>query len=458
MAVKNLFLAILNTSTQHTSPTAKCLQSHRVAMDVLDELSTATQNVSPRGSLAYLLRHDEVLKVVNEFIGLTAETSCRLNCDATEICPIAFAEAQRQLAFSICSFLLEVLLHAAADRSPPDMGVSIRLLRKQQALALFTGSKHEPVPHEPTPSAQRLSLLKQVSTSNDANITTIHWRERLAAELFRESTQKNEAIIRHFEGICRDLDERCQHAEAPWREEQSRTAALTVQLDQAQSVIAQLQSEAVDQGTRLDDVEAERQRLDELTSDLTAQMRSSDEEERQAKERLEEALGGLEARLVSATDNSRTRDLEHVALLALKDEMAEALQARLQSSEELLEHVRSELDDANRAKSMALQQMKDTESSLLDQARDAEEQQTIMAKQQEEMIRLEEVEQQLRQDLRMVETEVRRHRSCLSDGLPVLISVNRWRRQAARTRCFGPNLTRTTNVGDDALPICKRLR
>ena len=415
MAVKDLFLAILNTSTQHTSPTAKCLQSHRFAMDVLHELSTATQNVPPRVSLAHLLRYDEVLKVVNAFIDFTPEDLSHLNCDASEVCPIVFSEAQRQLAFSICSFLLEVLLYAAADESPPDTSVVIRLLQKQRALALFAGPKHEPVRHQPTPGAQHLSPLEQASTPNDAEVT-VHWRARLAAELYRESAQKDEAIIRHFEGICRDLDERCQHAEAPWREELSRTAALTEQLDQAQSLIARLQSEAVDRGTRLDDAEAERRRLDELASDMTARMRSSDGERQRTIERLEEELCSLQARLVSATDNNKARELEHVALLALKDEMAEALQARLRSSDELLEHVRNELDSANGEKSMALRQMKDMESSLLDRARNAEEQQTTITKQQEGTIRLEEAVQQLRQHLQTVETEVRRRRSCLSDG------------------------------------------
>lgn len=240
------------------------------------------------------------------------------------VCPAEYINLQIRLHQKLGFLLLSPMLCGGACGG--DLGSILNtLLEKQTALSSFTTGCMAPITSKPGAQTDKLCLFEAESTPQIASISH-GWRDALKREISRDATCRNESITRMIGEIFRDLESRCNEAERPLRDEQSRSSDLQSRLENTEKRAAEFESQL---HARMVDSET-------MVTQIEDQTKANDKRLREIQTELDHTCQNLK-RAISDTERAKTsardRDLEHLAVIAGKDDAFEEQTEKLVGSE-----------------------------------------------------------------------------------------------------------------------------
>jgi len=278
-------------------------------------------------------------------------------------CLSTCTEAQIRLHQRLCVLLLRCPMHSPEDGQGFQLSTLDALLEKQTRLAVPTAQCAKHCFRRKVADGSRVSLFEAGSTP-EAKSVSHGWREKLVKEMSRDANYRYGSIIRMVGDICRDLELRCDEAERPFREEQSKALDLQARLDTAHQKIIELEAAIQDRSNSHSDIEKENTRLLEQSrlgegrlQDLSASLDALYQEIDQAKS---EAARAADA----ASESARQQDLAYLATLTGKDEIYEEQTARMALIEARANDLERELDQMRRENTVHIRTLQDKDRAI----------------------------------------------------------------------------------------------
>ena len=242
--------------------------------------------------------------------------------EAFEICPQACAEALYKLHQDLTTMLLSTALYVSGLETSVQCPSTL-LLQKQVHLSNSCS------PHRNCRSrrlflgkASRASLFEARGTPRVDSISH-DWRTEIVDELSREAGCRYESLVRMVGDICRDLELRCNEAERPLREEQSRSQDLRGHLEAAQRRVTELEGQARDREHELISLNNERPQLSDQTATHKECLKGLEATLDNIRQELDQAKLDADIAVQTAIENARQRDLAYLATLAGIDQVFE---------------------------------------------------------------------------------------------------------------------------------------
>ena len=245
-----------------------------------------------------------------------------------EVCPEACAEALYRLHQDLTVMLLSTALYASGVETSVQCHFRL-LLQKQIQLSAFQ-SRHENCRSRKPflGEASRVSLFEARGTPR-ANSISHDWRTEIVDELSREAGCRYESLVRMVGDICRDLELRCNEAERPLREEQSRSQDLRAHLEVAQRKVIELEGQARDRGHEIISLKDERTELSEQIKTHKECLNGLEATLDNIRQEFDQAKLDADIAVQTAIENARQRDLAYLATLARKDQVFEEQSSKL---------------------------------------------------------------------------------------------------------------------------------
>lgn len=280
--------------------------------------------------------------------------------EATEICPRACAEALFKLHQDLTVMLLSTALYASGLKTSVQCPFRL-LLQKQVQLS------NSQLPYENCRSrrpfigeASRVSLFEARCTPR-VNSISHDWRTEIVDELSREADCRYESLVRMVGDICRDLELRCNEAERPLREEQSRTQDLQAHLEAAQRKVTELEGQVRDREHEIISLKSERIELSDQTKMHKECLKGLEATLDNIRQEFDQAKSDADIAVQTAIENARQRDLAYLATLAGKDQVFEEQSSKLAVSETQVNDLEYEIvqlkaEVASRSETMQAQQ------------------------------------------------------------------------------------------------------
>ncbi|KAL9127167.1 MAG: hypothetical protein Q9217_003900 [Psora testacea] len=264
-----------------------------------------------------------------------------------EVCPTVLVKYQEQLRQRLCRLFAKLMLHTPQHRDPAYLSIFDSLLERQTKTTemIEISCKHRISRHGQAPPTVNVSLFEANSTP-ETNSVSHAWKGNLIKQISRDADLRYESIVRMVGDVCRDLELRCDEAEGPLREEQTRSHNLQSRLDTSEARVQQLEAEIQDQRLVLKNTEDENERIckklqasegrvEELSTNVSYIKREYEHAENEA-ERVAEA----------AAQSSRERDVAYMATLRSKDEKYEQQSSELASANKRIIDLERELEQA----------------------------------------------------------------------------------------------------------------
>ncbi|KAJ9641493.1 hypothetical protein H2199_005463 [Coniosporium tulheliwenetii] len=273
-----------------------------------------------------------------------------------------------QLGLATCSLLLKSAVAAQAEGHVIALSTIWLLLDKQREFA----RQLSPCGHsiEGVKQAPKISLAQLEGTPN-VQADSHDWRARLAAEFQTEAKLHHEITVRTVDQICRDLEERCKNAEAPFREEQRKRKELQDQCDEISKHAADLEAQAVDQRLYLEALEKEKV---QIQADLSAVQSDNDdlsEEATELRRHLKEAHQQAERQLATSSAQHKKKELELRTTIAAKESSLEEQERIIrelakdkEATQDELQAVRQELDEFRGSHDLVSKKLSEVEHGL----------------------------------------------------------------------------------------------
>ncbi|KAI9769435.1 MAG: hypothetical protein M1840_004137 [Geoglossum simile] len=331
---------VLSTITRPDLSTAHVsrLKSCQAFLDGISE--TAEHSPIFRRRLISSLSTNELAEPLREFCGMSIpERQLASDCGMLKLCWSEFQESRRHLALSLCLLILKAALHSSHSS---DDGCGIRT---SLALSLLSRQKDFAIPVPQCPPAQRnrtgmdlppVAFLEQKSTPQV--IRASHdWKKRLAEGLLRDASQRHELIVNTVSEVCRDLEERCEDMERPLREEQAKLSSARARLDESDLRTAALEVEVSERELFIDGLEAEKQRLESQVSSIS-------QRSQELEHLLQQATDTVLDTKVAASDDIKEMELNHLAVVSVKDERISELDQKIQGMERELRRLGDEIE------------------------------------------------------------------------------------------------------------------
>lgn len=245
-----------------------------------------------------------------------------------EICPGACAEALYRLHQDLMVMLLSTALYASGVEK--SLQCRFKLLLQKQTQLSDSPSRHEDF-RSRRPflgEATRVSLFEARGTPR-ANSISHDWRTEIVDELSREAGCRYESLVRMVGDICRDLELRCNEAERPLREEQSRSQDLRAHLEVAQRKVMELEGQARDREHEIISLKDERTELSDQIKTHKECLNGLEATLDNIRQEFDQAKSDADIAVQTAIENARQRDLAYLATLAGKDQVFEEQSSKL---------------------------------------------------------------------------------------------------------------------------------
>ena len=252
--------------------------------------------------------------------------------ELTEICPRACAEALYRLHQDLTVMLLSTALHASGLETSRQCPFRL-LLQKQIQLSNSQLRYEKCRSRRPfLGEASRVSLFEARGTPR-VNSISHDWRTEIVDELSREAGCRYESLVRMVGDICRDLELRCNEAERPLREEQSRSQDLRAHLEAAKRKITELEGQARDREHEIISLENERTELSDQVKTLNDRLKGLETTLDNIRQEFDQAKSDADIAVQTTIENARQRDLAYLATLTGKDQVFEEQSSKLAASE-----------------------------------------------------------------------------------------------------------------------------
>ncbi|KAK5159645.1 hypothetical protein LTR04_004940 [Oleoguttula sp. CCFEE 6159] len=186
------------------------------------------------------------------------------------------------------------------------------------------------------------------------------WRQQLAADLRREARDREGTIIQTVGRICHDLEERCEKAEEPLREEQAKVRSLQERHDQLSLVVSKLETEAMDRSLYVDAIEVENTRQERDLQQSALKMTETLRKVGDLQGQLRETNASHERSLAELRYTNESRELEFAATLATKTDHISDQEEKVRDMEQSLRKLKDDLEETDRDRS----RLKDSNTNL----------------------------------------------------------------------------------------------
>lgn len=355
-------------------------------------LLNATTGPLPR-LLASALCSTELQEPLQMFLRTDFESSLGRG----DTCDTSTNHLKRNLYTNTISMLLASLLAAGAAQYDSAARIGLALLTKQRTLPPLNLQCSHPKPSR-RPS---ISLFEQGCTPA-TGIQRQDWRDTLSSELERHSRYQTDSVIRLYAQISQNLEDRCNTAEEPLRQEQAKVKELT-------SVNAQLKRQVEDLETKVSDQETYLNVLEDEKYDLTAKMESLEADAKEAHQenngllvKLEELRGDFDRvnkeadeSLRKAQEDLRAKEREFLSTMSAQEESLHSLDRHVGELSAQNEDFRNQVD-ALRAEKNSLDESYNTlQAEINALSRNLEDERDIRMRQAEETERLSAVQSNL---------------------------------------------------------------
>ncbi|KAI9785649.1 MAG: hypothetical protein M1816_008272 [Peltula sp. TS41687] len=371
----------------------------RFVTELVRTFSRMTPHLPMLGSsILRALSSEDVSEPLHSFTQFSLQSVPLSKCPDFEICPIAAVEARRELCLSLCSLVLQVIIQGMPNDTRIEYSLSLKLLEKQREYALPSALCTFDSRASRSMTWGTIPFLEQISTPADPSISH-NWGERLVANLLTDAKYKHETLVRMVGEVCRDLENRCSNVEAPFREEQARAAKLSEELQAAQCQASRLQSELQDQRLLLNSREFDRAQLKEEVKLLNGNAQDAAQEIQQLHNQLRTVSRDAELAMSAANERAEQRELEHLAILNVKEEAIEDLQARVNELEKSLHDAGGELERQTQDYIRVHQKVDMLEDKVESQTKEMELHDARIVEQAERIRVLNDLEQNLRKKL-----------------------------------------------------------
>jgi chromosome segregation ATPase len=208
-----------------------------------------------------------------------------------------------------------------------------------------------------------LPLVQQVSTPEDT-MTSHDWRNRLATDLLRDATYRQESIIRFVGQVCRDLESRCENVEAPLQAEREQCHLLQGELELTCSRIAELQIEVDNRDQHINDLGQTNQQLEKQVEAAESKANSLLEQLHELEDSRRQDRQELEHNHNDAVEEARKKEIEFLADLTVKDEKIDDQDEELDRLKRVIEGLHEELEELHQGIDTAEQQKLDAEKKV----------------------------------------------------------------------------------------------
>ncbi len=243
------------------------------------------------------------------------------------------------MCLAISALLIKTALYSSADNISIETPLAVSLYDRQQALAASTSICNCRYPHHSEKTLESLQLIEQNSTPSTQR-SSHRWKERLSLDLSKEAASRNEIILRTVGEVCRDLEDRCETVERPLNVEKARGEQLTVRN-------VELEAEAAERGHFLSGLEMEKSRLESQVQ--TAELEADELLQRcqDLEAQVLQACQDTKNTTVSARDEIKQLQLEHLASISGKDDLLDEQRDQIKQTEKESAELRADLELAN---------------------------------------------------------------------------------------------------------------
>lgn len=397
---------VLNASVEQMRYIGASSRRSRVLTELVHTFSRTSLNLPKLGSsILQAFSIEEFAEPLYSLIQYSLPSVPLGTCQDLDVCPVAATEARRELCLSLCSLILQVIIQGTAEETRIEFSLSLKLLGKQREYAVpsapcsFRSQISNAMMWEKTP------FLEQISTPDDPSVSH-NWGERLASKLLRDAKYKHETIVRMVGEICRDLEDRCATVEIPLREEQTRAMKLREVLHAAQCEISRLESEAQDHRLLMNNMDVDKAHLEDEMKLLKTKVQDATEETQQLQQQLQVLSRDAETAMSAANERAEQRELEHLAILNVKEENIEDLHAKIDELERSLHDVRGGLERKTEEYNEARQKVDMLENQMQSKTEEIELQGARIVEQGERIRVLHDLEQSLRKQVEVTNKEV----------------------------------------------------
>lgn len=349
---------LLSLAVLEALPSRESLSNLHVATNLVDILAArCSDSKEIRHMILNCLSTNELSIPIQRFRDF-APANPQEEHTRSGVCPRHYAEIRQDYRQKLCFLILEVGLHAAHDEPSLDTSLTTTLLRKNFAASNSPMSCRACSLPKMTKTCKGVSLFETESTPQEA--PSRHWRDQLAESLSRDATYQHQHIVKMLDEVCRDLEARCENAEQPFRDEQTRSRDLDSRLDEASLRIAELTTQNEEYVHSIKVLKVDNSHLneranaaDERSGILAADLREAQKGIELAKE---QASNATEA----SSEAARQKDLTYMAIIKGKDEerkklsdRIDVLEARISDfTKQLTNHREQEADQARRIKGL----------------------------------------------------------------------------------------------------------
>ena len=260
------------------------------------------------------------------------------------VCPLSYGEAEARLHQSLTIMVLKSALYASQNGGHLDASIMSLLLEKYSFDSLTQPTSVDCTPRRRMDlTTPKISLFEAVSTPHVDSVS-FNWRDGLIRELSRDVDCRYEGVVRMVGEICRDLELRCNEAERPLREEQSKSCDLQARLESSEGKKAELEFQALNHQSALkalaterdclaNQVEATERRSKELSTSLETIHREFAHTKIEAKRAAQAVI-----------ESAKQQDLAYLATMTGKDDMFDQQSLKLVSTETRVKTLEYELD------------------------------------------------------------------------------------------------------------------
>ena len=333
-----------------------CLE-HARSIESLAELDSATNVISGlavgvrtsarlRQAILFSLSTNGLSKPLHCFLSSILPTSpIQISHDGSAPCPCSSLQKILDLRQGICTLILKTALYASQDEINLDFSVSTALLDAKMNASRVAALKCSYYSPKPMPLKLASTPCHHPGGSSSIKLANHGWKETLFDEMSMITKFQHESIIKMMMNVTKDLEDRCNITELPFREEQEKSNELERQLKNAESKLAELNLQLEERSLVLSKMKSEK-------AAMLAQTETAEERFRSLTitcETLRTKVNCVEKEAIEAarvaSETAKRNDLAHMAIVTGKDELHEEqvlkvmnLEARVTSlTEELLQ-------------------------------------------------------------------------------------------------------------------------
>lgn len=359
-------MGLLELACSALAPCIESLARLRYAMNLIAGLTIGVRTSARlRQAILCSLSANDLSKPLKDFLSTNSYmSSISISHDESVLCACSCSERMFDLRQEICTLILKTALCASQDEISLDSSVSIALLNFKMNPSRATPTK--PFYHGSKPESLTLASTSCFPSESSLrmDLTNHGWKETLLKEMSSSMKSQHESIINAVRNVTQDLEDRCNTAEIPFREEQERSSELGKKLKSTESHLAELDSQIEAKNSALDEIKLEKAKILEQTESLQKRFRNLSA----THEVLQRDFDGIEKQLIEATraadETAKQNELAKMAIVAGKDELYEEQVLKVMGLETTVNNLTEELSETQSRKFITEEMAKSLEELL----------------------------------------------------------------------------------------------